>query len=205
MKVILSVPSLGWIRQEVAACLFPISQDDRVQVEVRFACEKPYEANQNAVAEMVRQSDADWWMSIDSDNPPTKNIVDLCFVGVDLVACPTPVWKSDRSIRPYYWNALDGDNCGYKTHTPTVGLQPVDVFGSGCFVCHRRVLEAVERPFETIYNRNGIKAQGPDMTFCQRAKAAGFQPYVHYDYPCDHIVEVDLLRLANFAKVPHPE
>ena len=59
----------------------------------------------------------------------------------------------------------------------------------------RKVLETIKAPFEDIFDADGIRKYGMDISFGKKAKAMGFQPYVHLDYPCSHWVTIDLKKI----------
>lgn len=138
----------------------------------------------------------DYWLSMDDDNPPTKNPLDLVELDLDLIGLPTPVWHSAvLGDRPYYYNALDkvGEE-GYKPHEPAEDLQEVDAVGSGCFLVSRRVIEriAYTQPFMREWGKDGVVIKGGDFSFCDKVKKAGFKVWTHFDYPCLHFNEVEL-------------
>ena len=98
---------------------------------------------------------------------------------------------------PIYYNTYDRVEVGYKPHSPQTGLQEVDAIGTGCFLVSRSVMETIKAPFATIWDEDGIRHIGGDLAFCQRAKAAGFRIWAHYDYPCTHWKEMELTATAE--------
>ena len=55
----------------------------------------------------------------------------------------------------------------------------------------------MKAPFQTIYDEEGVRQAGADLIFCERATAAGFEVWAHYDYKCDHHKEVNLRRFCS--------
>jgi hypothetical protein len=145
----------------------------------------------------------DFWLSMDDDNPPQNNPIDIVDLDLDVVGFPTPVWHSAVvGDRPWYFNALmkvgeegyrplDGDRCK--------GLQEVDAIGSGCFMVSRRVMLALkdQQPFMRQWLPNGRVDKGCDYSFCDKVKAAGFKVWAHFDYICDHFNELSLLETVR--------
>jgi hypothetical protein len=142
----------------------------------------------------------DFWLSMDDDNPPLNNPLDLVGEDLDIVGFPTPVWHSKvPGDRPWYFNALREVEDGWKPVEIKGGLQEVDAIGTGCFLIARRVMKAMrlEKPFMRQWKPNGRVDVGCDYSFCQRAKKRGFRIWVHSDYTCDHFNELPLTEVIK--------
>lgn len=164
--------------------------------------DRPYESNLNGIVKYFLKTDFDYWITFDSDNPPIKNIIDLVFLNLDVIGCPTPVWANmKKGDYPMYWNALDEHEDGWRPHRPLDGLQEVDAIGSGCMVIARRVLEKIPKPlFFRQWNEDGIAVRGHDFLFSKKAKDNGFRVWAHYDYPCHHFNEIEVHETAQAYK-----
>lgn len=199
-KVLISVPNGdGWTHKIVTFTVMKMLQDPRVTSEYIAPTWSPYENNLHKIRLDFLAGGFDYWINIDSDNPPQNNPIDLCFLGLDIVGCVTPVWANMKpGDFPIYWNALDavGDE-GWKPHTPCVGLQEVDAIGSGCMVLSKQVMAVIPAPFQRIYHSDGTVNIGCDYAFCRRAKKLGFKVHAHYDYPCHHFNEIDLCEIIK--------
>lgn len=191
--VLLTVPNQSWIHRYVTATCIALSRDKRVKLAFSFPSERPYENNMNGCAEQVLDGGYDWWLTMDDDNPPPTNVLDLVELDKDIIGCPTPVYRTGKDGQPWYWNVLDEAEGAqeFTPHTPCEGLQRVDIVGSGCMLVARRVLEKVSPPFARKW-RNGRVVAGPDMEFCRKARGADCEVWAHYGYPCRHFTEVDL-------------
>lgn len=205
MKVLLSVPCEHWIHHQVVLRAIMILQDTRHKTRLIMPARRPYENNLNHIAAEMLQDGYDYWINIDSDNPPRNNPVDLIDLDKPLIGLPTPVWhyKDGQKGRPYYFNGYDyvPENDAYKEHIPYDGLQKVDAIGSGCFVMQRKILEMIPAPFERSRYENGTVHKGVDLYFCEKVRNAGFDIYCHYGYPCRHFVEIDVMDIAiHFAE-----
>jgi hypothetical protein len=172
--------------------------DDRFDVVCETRLGRPLENNLNRTARSFVANDFDFWLSIDSDNPPLLNPLTLAFLDKDVIGCPTPIFKykpGDSCPKPIVLNAFDRVGDAYREHPEHWGLQEVDAVGGGCFLAARRVLEHPDmqyQPFTRNVDEDGINCLGNDLAFCRRAKAAGFRIWAHYGYQCDHFRRVSL-------------
>lgn len=206
-RVLLSIPTSGRLDKTVALAVLDIALSERrMHGDIVMPTDRPYESNLNQIVLDVLEKRYDFWCSIDDDNAPTRNPLDLALLNLDVVGCPTPVWHNTKpGDRPWYLNAYDerGDPLsptgGWNEHKPWNGLQEVDAVGTGCFIVARRVLERIDPgPFMRIWSKTGIAEVGNDLAFCYRAKRAGFKIWAHYDYRCHHRKEVfDLLEMIE--------
>jgi GT2 family glycosyltransferase len=170
-----------------------LQQDGRYQLRFEFPSHRPYENNLHHIVRDFCKSDFDFWLSMDSDNPPMKNPLDLVELDKDVLGLPTPVWHytNKPGERPIYWNAYDYvvESDAYREHPTRDGLQRVDAIGTGCFLLARRVFDHPgmrEAPFRRKLHPDGTVHKGNDISFCERARARGFEIWAHYGYPCWH-------------------
>lgn len=169
--------------------------DSRCRVHVIMPTWNPYEHNLNKIVKTFLKGDFGFWLNIDADNPPLENPLDLVEFDRDVCGLPTPVWHDAvPGDRPYYLNAVDEVEGGFRPHETCEGLREVDAIGSGCMLVSRRVLEGIDPPwFVREYTPDGASVScGPDYYFCRQARAAGFQIWAHYSYPCEHYNELPL-------------
>jgi hypothetical protein len=206
----------GHVRIEVARALLLMAQEQRVNVLIGFSTEQPTMGNRCRIVRRFLEGTsmqhagvpglADWLLMIDCDNPPNRNPVDAAEWDLDVVGFPTPMWKVQSSPdRPIIWNfkpLLGGEAQG----APGLRVQEVESIGSGCILIARRVLEhpAMKAPFLDEFDEWGTRKFGGDITFCRRARNAGFRVWAAVDYPCGHVKEVDLTEIydliANVAR-----
>lgn len=197
-KVFIAVLNTGNIRVELAHCLIVLSHDKRYQVKITYHNRKPIEENRNQIAKKFLESGYDYLLMIDSDNPPLKNPLDLVELDKDVIACPTPQWR-DGDI---FWVVMEKVDGGYKPVPVSRrnGLQKVDAVGTGCILIARRVLEAVKAPFIRKIDEDGMSQLGLDFYFCEKARNKGFKIWAHWDYPCSHFKEINLVEVLNLIK-----
>lgn len=205
--VLVTVPNEHWIHSTVASVLVRMMQDRRYRLTIDLPCERPYENNLHHIMARVVEGPYDYWLSIDADNAPQQNPLDLVELDLDVVGCPTPVWayRGEPGERPFYWNAYRYDPAAnaYREWLPREKLQEVDAIGSGCFLVARRVCEhpALQGgAFSRRLDERGRVLLGSDLAFSERVKLAGFHLWCHFDYPCHHAVELDLDLVARSVK-----
>ena len=207
----------GWLRKEVAEAAMRMAADSRFHVTWTAPTRNDYVHNLHGVVNLFLEGDWDFLLNMDDDNPPTRNPLDLVAEDLDVVGLPTPVWHNAvPGDRPYYFNTymLKPGTDGYMPAQDAAGFyakgfQRVDAVGTGCVLIARRVLATLmrrckgnpmEAPFMRRWNDRGEAVRGNDLAFCERVKAAGFEIWTNYDYPCSHFVERDLIEvIGGFA------
>ena len=171
---------------------------------------KPYENNLHHIVNDFMAGDYDFWLNIDSDNPPMHNPLDLVELDKDIIGLPTPIWHYEgtnqkKGERPIYENVYKyiEKNDAYAEWQEKDGLQKVDSVGTGCFLVARRVFENPEMrkaPFQRTFNEDGTVNKGNDMAFCDRLRKNGFSIYANFNYRCDHFCENSLIETSNAFK-----
>ena len=200
IKILLSVPNKHWIHKFVVNRVITLLGDKRYKTTLIMPSHKPYVCNLHHIVKDFMDSDYDFWLNIDADNPPSKNPLDLVELKKDIIGVPTPIWHfkdEKKGERPVYWNAYDlvDDATGYREHQDRNGLQKVDAVGTGCILIARRVFENPEMrkaPFMRRWTEEGLMERGNDMAFCERARKNGFEIYAHFGYWCDHFSELSM-------------
>ena len=194
-EILVSLPSEGWVRVEIAHWLAALTHDARFNVSTIMPLVRPYENALNYVALAMRKGPFAYWLNMDADNPPTNNPLYYVDADKDFIGFPTPVWK------------VYAGRCELSINAPppeSATLQPVEWVGSGCFLVARRVIDAIRRPFERTVDEDGIVKAGPDINFCRKMRAAGFQPWCAWDNRCSHFREVDLGLLVEMRGNAEP-
>lgn len=206
-SILVTVPNLHWISRYVVHKLLMLQQDKRYRLNIMLPSNKPYENNLHHIVNDFMNGDYDFWLSIDSDNPPKNNPLDLVELDKDIIGLPTPIWNytDKKGERPIYENAYKyvPEKDAYEEWQIKEGLQKVDAVGTGCFIVARRVFENPEMrkaPFERKLNKDGTVNKGNDISFCERAIKNGFSVYAHFGYQCDHLCENSLDEVGNAFK-----
>jgi hypothetical protein len=178
--------------------------DGRYKNTIIMPSHKPYENNLHHIVNDVLKDGYDFWLNIDSDNPPERNPLDLVALNKDIIGMPTPVIHMDGKHSgdpPVYLNAYDyiPEVGAYRPHSVFRGLRKVDAVGTGCVLFARRVFEHPEMQkgcFTRKLYKDGTVNKGNDISFCERARENGFEIYAHYDYYCDHFSETSINEMV---------
>jgi len=220
VRVLVSIPNQHWIHKLVVHRIMRLLLDGRYKLNIIFPSHKPFENNLHHIINDFVDGDYDFWLTMDSDNPPERNPLDLIELNKDIIGCPTPIIHFDKDNlgdAPVYWNAYDyvPKADAYRPHSPLEGLQQVDAVGTGCVLFAKRVFQHPEMRkgvFSRKLNRDGTVDKGNDISFCERARENGFEIYAHYDYFCGHINEIEVNEMVEqwraFMKkntVPNPK
>ncbi len=199
--VLMTLPHMGTTCKATEQAVRQLMQDDRVRLTIEDCTSVPYENNLNQAIKRFKAEEFDYWFNLDSDNAPTRNPFDLIFLDLDVVGCPYPSFKMDKwpAENPFFFSAYEWvpSERAFRPHLNKSGLQEVDAVSSGCMLVARRVLLAVTQPLLRRYDSDGIVTMGCDLSFCTKAKEAGFRVWSHFDYPCRHYKEVDLLQILQ--------
>jgi len=202
----ISILNQGWIRAESAFLLTKWVRESPYNLFLTLPADKPIMHNRNKIVERFLKTDADYLLMLDDDIiPPAgfltladydKDIIGgLCFAcknreGRDIII-PLALEKKKAERKDIKWKyrpvKLRGDE----------GLVEVDAVGTGAILIARRVLEhpKMKPPFVDYYDKDGLRVEGLDLSFCRRAKENGFKVYTHTDYACSHWTEMDLMQI----------
>jgi GT2 family glycosyltransferase len=73
---------------------------------------------------------------------------------------------------------------------------------TGCMMIHRRVLDALEKPFFRLVTDEAATRlmDSEDFYFCRKAREAGFTIYLDTDMPCSHVKDVDLREILHWCE-----
>lgn len=203
-SVLVAVPNGGSIHKLVSFALLNIQLDQRYRLRIIQPTHSPSDNNRHHIFKDFLAGNEDYLLMIDSDNPPMNNPLDLVELDRDVIGCPTPVWHYTGKIkgeRPIYENAykyVPKENA-YTEWPDKVGLQKVDAVGTGCIMIARRVLEhpSMRGANQRTLDRDGIVDKGGDIMFCETARKCGFEIWAHYNYRCQHFVELELHEVAK--------
>jgi GT2 family glycosyltransferase len=199
-NILVSFPNTGWLHKSVFITGIKLASDRRYKCTIIVPTHNPYENNLHHIVNDFIGDNYDYWLNIDADNPPMNNPLDLIELDKDIIGCPTPVYHFTNKIkgeRPWYENAYTyvPEKDAYKEYLPKQGLQKVDAVGTGCTLIARRVFDHPEMrkgAFTRKLNPDGTVLKGNDISFCERAKEAGFDIFAHFDYRCQHFNEIEM-------------
>ncbi len=188
-KVLVGILSMGNVRKEVTLSLLNMLNGEDYRIEVVFVGAKRVEASRSILCKKFMSSTCDYLLMIDEDNPPTRNPLELLKEAKDVLIFPTPIFYPKNGKNVATWNLER------LVDTPITGLEEIKTGGTGCILIKRKVIEQLDKPFDTIVDENGITTEGTDIRFCRLAKEKGFTIWTHWSYPCAHFKTINLLDL----------
>ena len=198
MHVHIAVLHTGWVRWELSATLSHILLfDKRHKLSLRYydgsGEGRPTNSNRNRIAR-DRPPEADVVMMVDNDIVLPGNILDLVALDLDVIGCPSPIWRDGKAIM----NFATLDN---QTNVTVGDGEPLEVavIGGGCYLIARRVFDhpQMRAAFQYQYDSDGIKIGGADHGFCQRARETGFKIWAAVGHSLNHIKEIDLVQVFD--------
>lgn len=206
-KVLIAVLNQGTnsagLETQLIQWMLPLMETYNMTFQPSKYSYRPISNNRNMIVRDFLNGGYDILIMIDDDNPPLSNIFELIPLNKDIIAAVTP-GRDDRGI---YWHVYDfSENYPEKIEYKRVpaerrkGLQQVGAVSTGCIIIQRHVLETLERPFEDLFDEDGILISNDDMHFCHKAKQAGFEVWAHFDYICSHYKTVDLLQMLRLIQ-----
>jgi cellulose synthase/poly-beta-1,6-N-acetylglucosamine synthase-like glycosyltransferase len=193
--VYIAVLNQGGIRPELSYLLTDLTHQNKYRLYLTYPAGKPISHNRNTIIkDFLAKPEYDYLMMLDGDIIPPLNVLDLvdyqkdimgavCFAYMDNSIVPLVLDSNpDKTGKPYIVKDVQGDE----------GLIEVDAIGSGLIIIKREVLEKVKAPFSNIYDEDGIKTMGLDLSFCNKAKKLGYKVWCHLDFVCSHWTTIDL-------------
>lgn len=103
-KVMVAIPNQGDIKQEVALQLLDMATESIVhkkyEIDIRFSKISNIDYNRNSIVKMFLESDNEYLLMIDDDNPCLKNPLDLLDLKKDVIIYPTFMYKTDEHGNP---------------------------------------------------------------------------------------------------------
>jgi hypothetical protein len=159
----------------------------------------PLHAARNLLVELFLKTDCEYLFFIDDDVvPPSDALDELIEADKDIIMPLTlmikPITEEAAVPVPQSMRNHDPTKEGYKPCWGT-GIEEVDTIGGAAFFVKRKVFEEKPYKFRFEYYPNGRRKKGADVAFSEDMRARGYKLYAHYDLPCQHIRQVDLLRI----------
>lgn len=193
-KIMIAIPTDCMIHHKVVGALCNIILQGKHDIITYISAMSGIGEHRNIIVKAFLDTDFDYLLQIDSDNPPPVNILDLVDLDKDVISCPTPINMNWQGVSNIYWNVFKD---GMPIKATGKGLVEVDGVGTGCILIHRRVLKKIKHPFTTVRDEDDMRIVGTDLAFSKRCKEHGFELYVHWDYQCRHYKEIDLLTIKE--------
>ena len=209
VKVMIAIPNQGEITQDVCLQLVDMMAQSFITkkyiIDMRFSKVTCIDYNRNTIVKMFLNSDNEYLLMMDYDNPCLKNPLDLLDLKKDIMIYPTLMFKTtDKGEPSINYNVFLKEKKMWRTQRMTPGkpLMEYDAGGTGCILIKRKVLESLDAPFMSKLKKDGTRDVGSDLWFCKRAKDRGFHIWAHWGYACKHMKRIDLIDVGRLMLKP---
>lgn len=208
-SIFIGIPSRGTtfspLGSRLALRLTAYSSDPDHDVTVRIVRGFPVDVVRNNICEMFLKSECEYLLMIDDDVAPPANLLDMAKHEKDVVGGLYYAFTPAKGIYTVAYRILEGggvERLGIGSRIERQGLKAVDLVGGGCMMIHRRVLEAVEKPFFKIVTDETATrlVDTEDFYFCRKARKDGFSIYLDTDRPCGHVKQMDLRTMLHWCE-----
>ena len=193
IRVHVITPSRADVRVEHAQFReYLASRERRFELVLGYSDAQPISANRNRIArKFLADERSNYLLMVDSDQAPAFNPLDYVARDLDVLGFPCPTWRANNKD-PLLWFPEPPSDEGIKTQLAVT---------TGCILIARRVLahSDMQHPFADEWDSHGLKKEGEDITFCQRATAAGFGVWCAMDKPVTHIKAIELITLWQYV------
>jgi hypothetical protein len=193
--------SVGRSRPEHEDFRFQIAGDKRYNLFYGRGIKKPVCNNRNTiVAEFLANPEkrANYLLMMDNDVAPHGNVLDYVEYDKDIVVFPCPIWQLRQDVNePLIYNITVAGEHGTKLGVAlksSGGLVEISEGGTGAILIARRVLEHpdMRHPFREVLDEFGVSHKGHDLSFCERAREAGFKVWAALGCTASHWQDIDL-------------
>lgn len=150
----------------------------------------PASSCRNRIVQQFLASDCEYLMMLDDDQWPTFNPLPYVDLDKDVLGFPYPSVRINDPVNVIPW---------YPAPMSDAGLQRVESVGGGLLIIARRVLAAIPVPFADVYDAAGIFTEGEDLSFCRRAREAGFEIWCDFSAPVAHVKPAEMLTMWKVA------
>lgn len=202
-NVFICVPNLGTIVPELATLLIRWSHDERFNLRIFMPKNIfPLDAARNKCVKEFLESDYQYLLWIDDDIVPPPNALErLIQADKDMIGAVCFSMKYENGMGfPYPVTLRYDADKKYAVYHGS-GIEEVDATGGACVLFKRCVYEALERPYQFQYHRDGTLALTCDFDVFQKAQKAGFKLFIDFGVLCSHIRDVDIKSVQDHLAV----
>lgn len=161
-------------------------------------CGEPVTLVRNCIASrFLDNSNGTHLLMIDDDTVPAlpETALRLAALDAPIATGITPMLVNER-VEFNVWRN------GYWEPPWPHGTFEVEACGTSCLMIRREVLEALEFPWFQFQQNRSNHLRSEDVSFCRRARDAGYKIMCDANVICSHWHEVDLLRLIGPPPTP---
>jgi hypothetical protein len=185
MKILICIPYTGYVAPQAAYSLIPMACHARnkgVSVDMLpIGLSLVYTAREEAVKAFL-QGEYDSLLFVDSDMVvPVDLLTKLIEADKDIVSALA--FKRTPGYEPCIFKECNEQDAKFYLDYPK-GLTEIEGVGMACTLIKRRVFETVPQPWYFPH-----KVLGEDLSFCVRARAAGFRIYCDTTLISGHVTQ----------------
>lgn len=194
MKVLICIPYTGYVAPQAAYSLIPMACHARnkgVSVDMfPLGMSLVYTAREEMVKAFL-QGEYDALLFVDSDMVvPVDLLTKLIEADKDIVSALA--FKRTPGYEPCIFKECSEQDAKFYLNYPK-GLIEIEGVGMACILIKRRVFEAIPKPWFFPH-----KILGEDLSFCARARNAGFKIYCDTELICGH-VSIEMIGEAHYV------
>jgi GT2 family glycosyltransferase len=195
MRILLCIPYTGYVAPQAAYSLIPMACHARnkgVSVDMLpIGLSLVYTAREEA-AKTFLEGDYDALLFVDSDMVvPVDLLTKLIEADKDIVSALA--FKRVPGYEPCIFKECNEQDAKFYLDYPK-GLVEIEGVGMACTLIKRKVFETVQEPWFFPH-----KILGEDLSFCVRARAAGFRIYADTELICGHC-NVETITNLHYEK-----
>lgn len=192
-KIFLGVPTRGAIYWAVAQALLQIQERHPQAIfHIEPGASSSSDTRNKIVKRFLQETDCEVMFQLDDDVYPRLDMLDLAQSTYDITGATYLLMYTTAQMPvpcAFTFNPTTGKYAPIKDPFTQQGRVACDAVATGCIAIKRRVLEHpdMRAPFAMSFDEWGIQSRGDDISFCHRAREAGFSIAADFDYHADHL------------------
>ncbi len=217
IKIMLAVPSIGYVFSEAVHSLMEFSFDcGKMEASGKYTFilamipRMLVQQARETAATQALELGCDYLFMVDDDMVLPRNLLErLLSHDKDVVGVVAFERRGDHNPNIYVMTSMEEDDKGrgvigtfkysniisFHEDADDNGLVEADAIGFGCVLISRKVLEAIEPPyFLCQFNL------GEDIFFCWQAKEKGFEVFMDCEWALGHVADPTIITEDAFRK-----
>jgi GT2 family glycosyltransferase len=194
--IVIASPSTGWYNFEAVAALLSLQIPEGYQFMFNFISNcLIYDAREKLV-EYAQSVNADYIFFLDSDMvPPSDTIQSLVAHDKDIIS--GMIFRRKYPFQPCFYMKCDLTKTNEPIFEgpmepekwPKSGAFEFEGFGLACCLIKMDVFDNIKKPY--FFPRPNV---GEDLTFCLKAKKAGYKMWVDFGVDCAHMGNFPVIK-----------
>ena len=190
---IIGIPHMGLFHWQTIMSLLSLRMPNNTMVKYHFiGSSLVYDAREKIV-EFAMNEKADWIFFLDSDMVPPHDIL-IKLTDLNVPMCTGMAFKRTPPFQPCFYTKVGVDKefkpqLESPVEFPLQGIIECQGFGMACALIRREVFEKVKKPYFFPFPNIG-----EDLSFCLRARQAGFKMYCDLSVDCGHVSSMPIQK-----------